>query len=225
MSKVTRASWRRIWQLGLGSALLLPTLCLATDVRLTGVTPGRSADLVIDGSSITLEVGESTPEGVKVLSADRDRAVVRVDGKTRTLSLTSGRPEVESRGGASGGATVVLSADGRGHFTTRALINGRSVRCLVDTGASLTTLSTATADSIGIDYANGAPTQSMTVNGIVDGWRVTLDSVRIGDVTVRDVDAVVVNNDTLPVALLGMNLLGRFDMYRQGDTLVLRRRR
>lgn len=225
MPEGIRGARRWIGWLGLGSVLLLPALSLATDVRLTGVTPGRSADLVIDGSAITVVVGESTPEGVKLLSADRDRAVVRVDGKTRTLSLSSGRPEAESPGGASGGATVVLSADSRGHFTTRALINGRSVRCLVDTGASLTTMSTATADSIGLDYENGTPMQSMTVNGVVDGWRVTLDSVRIGDVTVRDVDAVVVDNDSLPVALLGMNLLGRFDMYRQGDTLVLRRRR
>ena len=53
----------------------------------------------------------------------------------------------------------------------------------------------------------------------------SLASVRIGDVTVRNVDAVVVDNDTLPVVLLGMSFLGRFDMHRQGETLILRRRR
>ena len=63
------------------------------------------------------------------------------------------------------------------------------------------------------------------MNGVVNGWRVSLDSVRIGDMTVRDVDAMVVDNDTLPVGLLGMSFLGRFDMQRQGATLVLRRRR
>jgi aspartyl protease family protein len=54
---------------------------------------------------------------------------------------------------------------------------------------------------------------------------VSLASVRVGDVTVRDVDAIVVDNDTLPVGLLGMSFLGRFDMQRQGSTLVLRRSR
>lgn len=203
--------------------LLLASPSVATELRLVGVSPGRSADVVIDGTSITLEVGEATPEGVELLSADRDHAVVRVDGKTRTLSLTSERPGEAS--GTSGGATVVLSADGGGHFTTDAIINGRPVRCLIDTGATVTTLSTATADRIGLDYSHGAPTLGMTANGVVEGWRLPLDSVRIGDVTVRDVDAVVVDNDSLPVVLLGMNFLGQFDMHRQGDTLLLRRRR
>jgi len=42
---------------------------------------------------------------------------------------------------------------------------------------------------------------------------------------VHGVDAMVVDNDMLPIALLGMSFLGRFDMQRQGSTLVLRRRR
>jgi aspartyl protease family protein len=63
------------------------------------------------------------------------------------------------------------------------------------------------------------------VNGVVNGWRVSLDSVRVEEMTVRDVDAIVVDNDTLAVGLLGMSFLGRCDMQRQGSTLVLRRRR
>jgi aspartyl protease family protein len=219
---------RRPWEwAAAGLLLLLPELSLATDVHVVAVTPGRSADLVIDGAPVTLEVGEQTAEGVKLLSADRDRAVVRVDGKTKTLSLVAARPGgAGGGGGGSGGSsTVVLSTDGGGHFTTRCHINGRPVPCLVDTGATETTLSTASADGIGLDYEDGIPTQAMTVNGMVAGWRVSLDSVRIGDVNVRGVDAIVVDNDSLPVVLLGMSFLGRFDMHRQGSTLTLRRRR
>jgi aspartyl protease family protein len=204
--------------------LLLPTPCLATDVRLVAVTPGRSADLVINGGAITVEVGQETLEGVKLLSADRDRAVVRVDGKTRTLTL--GAEQRGTDGGATGGGgdTVTLSTDAGGHFTTRGWVNGRSIVWLVDTGASLTTLSTASADEVGLDYEHGTPTRAVTANGVVAGWRVSLDSVRIGDVTVRDIDAMVIDNETLPVALLGMNFLRRFDMQRQGSKLLLRRR-
>ena len=203
--------------------LLLPSLCLATDVRVVGLTPGRSADVVIDGDTVTLEVGEQSREGVKLLRADRDRAVLRVDGATRTLSLVAERPMVERSG--NGGGTVTLSTDGRGHFSTPGLINGQPASLLIDTGATMTTLSTASAERIGVDYVGGAPAKAMTVNGLVDAWRVSLDSVRIGDVTVRDVDALVVDNDSLPVVLLGMNFLGHFDMHRQGDSLVLRRHR
>jgi aspartyl protease family protein len=67
--------------------------------------------------------------------------------------------------------------------------------------------------------------KATTVNGVVQGWRVSLDTVRVGDTTVRDVDAMVVDNDTLPVGLLGMSFLGHFDMQRQGSILILRRRR
>jgi predicted aspartyl protease len=54
------------------------------------------------------------------------------------------------------------------------------------------------------------------------GWRLSLDSVRIGDTTLRDVDAMVVDNDTLPVGRLDMSC--RCDLQRPGSTLVLRRR-
>jgi aspartyl protease family protein len=205
-----------------GSLTALSAPCLATDVQVVAVTPGLSADVVIEGdAAITLEVGEATAEGVKLLQVDRAGAVLSVDGITKTLPLAAERSSVA---GATGSGTVTLSADARGQFFTSGAVNGRSVRFVVDTGATFTTLSRADARRVGLDYRGGAPAKSMTVNGVVNGWRVSLDSVSVGDTTVRDVDAIVVDNDTLPVGLLGMSFLGRFDMHRQGSTLVLRRR-
>lgn len=203
--------------------LVVAARCLATDVQVVGITPGRSADLVIDGTTITLEVGEETPDGVRLVQANLDSAVVKVDGRTRTLPLVA-RGEVPADAASTGG-TVTLSANASGQFTIQATINGRSVPCLVDTGATLTTLSPSSARHVGLDYRQGVPSRTMTVNGVVDGWRVSLDSVRIRDVMARNVDAIVVENDSLPVVLLGMSFLDRFDMHRQGPTLVLRRRR
>ena len=122
-------------------------------------------------------------------------------------------------------STITIAADTRGQFFTSGAVNGRPVDFIVDTGATLMTLSRADATRIGLDYRGGRPAKATTVNGVVHGWRVSLASVRVGDVTVRDVDAIVVDNDTLPVGLLGMSFLGRFDMQRQGSTLVLRRSR
>ena len=85
-------------------------------------------------------------------------------------------------------------------------------------------LSRPEATRIGVDYSSGRPAKVQTASGEAHGWRVSLDSVRVGEVTVRDVDAIVLDNDTLPVGLLGMSFLNRFDMHRQGPTLVLRRR-
>ena len=177
--------------------------------------------LIERGAPVTIEVGE-TVEGIKLLRADRASAVLSIDGITKTLPLVADSASV---GDPAGSGTVTLLADAGGQFFTSGTVNGRSVRFVVDTGATLTTLSRADAQRIGLDYRGGKPTRTTTANGVVNGWRMSLDSVRVGDTTVRDVDAMVVDNDTLPVGLLGMSFLGRFDMHRQGSTLVLRRRR
>ncbi len=212
---------RRIGSYVCGTLLLLPALCLATDVRVVAVTPGRSAEVVIEhGAPVTLEVGE-TVDGVKLLGANRSSAVLSVDGITRTLKLGEDPAAV---GEAVAAGTITLSADGRGQFFTTGTVNGRAVHFVVDTGATITALSRADAGRIGLDYRGGRPVQAMTVNGVVHGWSVSLGSVRVGDVTEHDVDAVVIDNDSLPLALLGMSFLGRFDMHRQGARLVLYRR-
>lgn len=205
------------------AALLMLAIGAAAeiDVQLVAVTPGVSAEVTISGSSpITIGIGE-TIEGVTVLSADRRGAVVRVNGVKRTLPLVAQRGST----GGGGGDSVTLRADAAGHFMTSGAVNGSSLRFVVDTGATYTAIDRANAERIGIDYERGTPVQTMTVNGAVRGWRVTLDSVEIGGSTERDVDAVVVDNDYLPFGLLGMSYLNRFDMQRNGSTLVLRRRR
>jgi len=196
--------------------LLVPAPSLATDVRVVAVTPGRSVDVEIDHAApITVEVGETTPEGVRVM---------RVDGTARTFSLVA-----DHGGGAGGGTepggTIMLAADSHGQFFATGSVNGRQMQFVVDTGATLTTLSRRDAQRLGVDYRRGALTKTVTANGVANGWRVSLASVQVGSTTVHDVDALVVDNDMLPIGLLGMSFLGRFDMQRQGSTLVLRRRR
>ena len=215
---------RRLPCFVVAASLTAVTPCAATDVRVVAVTPGRSVDVVIDHAApITVEVGETMPEGVRVLRVDRDSAVLRVDGVARTLSLVVDHSGLG--GGTEPGGTIMLAADPHGQFFTSGAINGRSVQFIVDTGATLTTLSRCDAQRLGVDYRRGMVAKTVTANGVVNGWRVSLTSVRVGDATVRDVDAIVVDNDLLPIALLGMSFLGRFDMQRQGATLVLRRRR
>ena len=209
----------RRYALGL---LLLPAFCSATEVYVVGVRTGRGVDLVIGRHApIKVDVGE-TVAGVKVLRVDTDGAVLSIDGKITALPLVA--PPASLRPDAAG-TSVTLSADARGQFFTAGVVNGRSMQFLVDTGATAVTLSRADARRINLDYREGASTSAVTVNGVVRGWRVTLDSVRIGRVTERDVEAVVVDNDSLPIGLLGASFLDRFDMRRDGATLVLRQRR
>ena len=204
------------------AALLFASPAAAIDVQITAVSPGLSAEVAIDGAPpITIDVGQ-TIDGVTLISADRRGAVVRVGGATRTLPLTANRGPV----GGGSGESITLRADAAGHFITNGSINGSRVRFLVDTGATSIALSRPLAEEIGINYRRGAPMLSQTANGVVRGWRVVLDSVSIGGTTVNDVEAVVADVDRggLSIALLGMTYLNRFDMRRQGSTLVLNRR-
>jgi aspartyl protease family protein len=84
-------------------------------------------------------------------------------------------------------------------------------------------LGSSEAQRMGIDYRRGQPVQLSTANGIARGWRLKLAAVRIGDVEVFEVDAVV-SEAPMPYVLLGNSFLTRFQMKRENDELVLERR-
>jgi aspartyl protease family protein len=117
----------------------------------------------------------------------------------------------------------VLPAGPGGHFMTDGQINGRTVQFMVDTGATTIAMSVADAKRIGLEYQNGQTVQMSTANGVTQGWRVTLNTVRVGDVMVSGVEAVV-SPGGMPYVLLGNSFLSRFQMNRNNDQMVLERR-
>lgn len=203
--------------------VLAPVAGWAADITVTALFNGKAVLVVDGGKPRTLASGDVTAEGVKLLSATSEAAVVEYNGQRRTLTLGDAtRIGVAST--ASGSGQVILTADARGHFVTTGLINGVSVRFLVDTGASSVALSTAEARRLGINYLAGTRAHASTANGIVPVYRVKLDTVRVGDITLNNVDADVVDGTGLNIALLGMTFLNRTQMKRDGDTLTLVRR-
>src|SRR5256886_16972643 len=100
MPRLDSASTRRHWPRAAGGVLLLPALSLATDVRVVAVTPGRSADVVIErGAPVTIEVGE-TVDGIKLLRVDRAGAVLSINGMTKTLPLVADSASVGDTAGS-----------------------------------------------------------------------------------------------------------------------------
>lgn len=108
------------------------------------------------------------------------------------------------------GAAVTLSGDLRGHFTVHPAIDGKRVRMVVDTGASVVALSEEDAAMVGIKVSKQDFTRSIaTANGVVAVAAVRLKEVRIGEIAVRDVEAVIVPRGKLGTSLLGMTFLKR----------------
>jgi aspartyl protease family protein len=115
----------------------------------------------------------------------------------------------------------VLYSDSAGHYLADGQINGVTLKFLVDTGASVVAMNSSDARQVGIDYKKGKRIPLHTANGIVHGYQVVINSLKMGGVTLHQVDAVVNEGDSPPVVLLGMSALNRLDMKREGITLTL----
>jgi aspartyl protease family protein len=203
--------------------LLLTTPPLwAQSVALTGMLGGRAL-LIVDGAPPKPVSAGDSYKGVKVLSTEGDVAVLEIAGKRHSLRVGDAPASVGARGSAEGGSRVVLSAGSGGHFLTQGQINGTSVPMVVDTGASVVSLSTQEADRVGLNYKAGQQVHMSTANGVIPAWRIKLASVRVGDVLVYDVDSVV-SSGAMPYVLLGNSFLSRFQMTRSNDQMVLEKR-
>ena len=201
-------------------------LCLAgaagaQTVSMSGAFTGKAL-LIIDGSPRTVAVGD-TVQGVRLVSVTGSDAVVEVKGRRATLVLGGAQVSIGSAGGGAGGSKIVLTAGSGGHFVTSGSINGKAVRFMVDTGASMVGLGAAEAEALGIDYRRGQRGMAGTANGAVAAYIVQLASVRVGDVTVYNVDALV-TPVAMPYVLLGNSFLNRFQMKRENDLMTLDRR-
>lgn len=200
-------------------ALVAPPAA-AADVALIGVVPGKAAVLAIDGGNPKLvKIGRSW-QGIRVIAVDKQHAVVEVDGSQQRLPLGQ---HYRSGSATSDRQKVVLAADPRGHFLTDGAVNGGRVRFILDTGATVVALPGVDANRLGIDYRKGRQGTINTANGTTTAWGIQLDSVKVGDIELRNVDAVVVESG-LEIALLGMTFLNRVEMKRDGSMMTLIRR-
>ena len=228
-----RAGRFRTWRARLSSvkmclraASLLAAFCLAPSwahaqsVGIAGML-GTKALLVVDTHPPRALAAGDEFQGVKVISIDKDEATVEVLGKRRVLRLGEAPVSVGGRGGS--GKRVVLMADSRGHFVNTGTINGRVMQYMVDTGASTVAIGRTDADRLGLNYQKGQPVRMNTANGVAQGWRMKLDSVRIGDVEVFGVEAVI-TPQSMPYVLLGNSFLTEFQMTRINDQMVLEKR-
>lgn len=194
----------------------------AADIDVIGLTAGKAMVIINGGKPRMLAAGQTSPEGVKLLAATSESATFEFAGKRQTL--TTGQHGALGSAASSGGGSVSVTADSRGHFITTGTVNGISMRFLVDTGASSVALSVDDAKRAGVNYLAGARGRVQTANGIAVAHMVKLDSVRVGDISMNNVDAMVIDSDKLGISLLGMSFLNRMEMKRNGDTLTLIKR-
>ena len=188
-----------------------------TQVNVVGLFKGKALVMVNNGKPQTLSVGQTSGE-VKLIASDSQTATFQIEGKRRTLSMG----QAASVAGAVGAiASVTLYANGGGHHEGEAIINGSPLKYVVDTGATTVAMNSGDAKYAHIDYTKGEPMQASTANGLVSGYRVMLSSVKLGGITLNNVEAAVLEGGFPQEVLLGNSALTRLDMKREGIALTL----
>ena len=205
--------------------LLVSTGAGALDVNVVSLFPNKAVVQIDGGAPQTLLVGQKTVEGVVLVSLDRDGAtfdIATFDIQRQRMALGLGRARMNT---GSSAASVMVTTDERGHLVTNGQVNGVPIRFTVDTGATFVTFPASEARRLGLDYLKGQKMLMNAATGSAVAYRVKLDAVRAGGVTVNGVDAVVMEGDGLSGALLGMSFLNRMEIIkRQGEIMTLTKR-
>lgn len=189
-----------------------------TQVNIVGLFSNKAVLIINGDKPKTLSVGQ-TSNGVKLLAADSQAATLQIEGNTKRL----GMGQAASMAGKSSGtiASAVLYANSQGHYVSDCQINGASLKFLLDTGATTVALNSGDAKFANIDYKRGEPMQMSTANGVVTAYRVTIATLKIGGLTLNQVEASVLEGGSPPLVLMGMSALSRVDMKREDIALTL----
>ena len=180
---------------------------------------GDRALLVVNGQPHTVAMG-GTVAGVRLLRWSGDEAEVEVAGARSRLRVGGTPAQIGAARAPAAAREIVMTASSGGHFTPAGAINGQAVRFVVDTGATLVSMGKDEALRLNLDLSGARNGVSQTANGPVAVQIVVLDRVRVGEVEINNVGAVVLPQP-LPFILLGNSFLSRFQMRRDNDVMRL----
>lgn len=189
---------------------------------------------------------------IQVLGLFKNKAIVKIDGKQRTLKIGKRSPEGVILISADS-YTAILDIDGKeqefklgrhvstsfkkkelaeakimpvnGMYSTTGFINGSPVNFLIDTGATWIAMNANQARSLGINFRYiGKRGAASTANGVVTVYRVVLDKVKVGEIVLTNVEAGVLEGNSPREVLLGNSFLNRVEMQRQGQVMLLKQK-
>jgi len=208
--------WATLMTLSL--LMLAAQVCAEPTSVVVEALMGKAAVLMIDGQRKMLGEGESFA-GVTLITTQAMTATVEIDGRTETVGLSQ---HVATTYQKREERVVTIARDSKMQYQTNAIINGRRVLVLVDTGANVVAISSSQAKTLGVNYiVDGTPSQVETASGVTDAHSVTLQSVSVGGLQVDYVPATVVEGAYPATILLGMSYLRHVKMQENDGILSL----
>ena len=227
--------------------LLFPLVAIAQSVALRGVS-GNNVLLSVDGSPPRFIREGKKIGGVKIekvfsnhatfsIGEDRFNLSVgdtRANSKGKVATIRQNQVNTSTRSVETitalarhslGKTTMTIQANTGGHFLTTGKINQKSVRFLVDTGATTIAMNTETAKLLGVEYEQGTKISSNTANGTVPGYLINLKKVSVGDIVLKNVSASVLESEAgdsaEDIILLGMSFLSQLKLTTEKNILTL----
>jgi len=177
------------------------------------------AMVLVNNEQHLLKVGGSSISGVNLIKASSKYAILEINGKRSKYSLGN---RVSTSYAQADKKKVQIYRDGNNMFRTVGSINGYTVDFLVDTGASVVALNSALAKRLGVQYKlTGKQTIVATASGKELAYSISLDKVKIGEIMLRNIDAVVIEGNEPSTPLLGMSYLGRLTLKNEDQFLEL----
>ncbi len=197
--------------------VLSPTMAQQDSVKIIALFNNKAL-LMVNGNQKIVKKGE-TFNGVKLKSSSSRGALVRFsDGQEKMLNINQ---SISHGFVAPDKSKVKVYANKSGMFMIQGKINGRSTQFLLDTGATSVALSQNEADRLGLAYESSQRKYVSTASEVVPVWNIKLDHVTVGDISVANVDAVVLEGSQPRNPLLGMSFLQHLKLNRNGTVMTL----
>ncbi len=178
----------------------------------------NKALLMVNGEQKLVRKGEVF-NGIKLISSTARGALVGFsDGQQKMLNINQSISHGYSKRDKS---KVTVYANQSGMFMVQGKINGQTTNFLLDTGATTVAISQTEADRLGLAYESSKRKYVRTASEVVPVWDIKLDHITVGDISVTNVDAVVLEGSQPNNPLLGMSFLQHLKLNRNGAVMTL----
>ncbi len=204
------------------AALLVLLVCMtiasnvysAPKIKYRGMLSGKAL-IKVDGRLIKLTSGQTSKNGVKLLSANLEAIVVLVEGKRYRYKKYSSQGTILAEE-----VTLIRDPDSSSYWA-KGRINGKDVTFLIDTGASDVVMNKVQAKALKIKWGK-EKIQIITATRTETAYMVTLDTVSVGDIELQNISAVITMHKYPPSPLLGLSFLHHVEIIQENKQMTLK---
>ncbi len=193
---------------------IAPNVYSAPKIKYRGMLSGKAL-IKVDGRLIKLTSGQTSKNGVKLLSANLEAIVVLVEGKRYRYKKYSNQGTILAE------EVTLIRDPGSSGYWAKGRINGKDVTFLIDTGASHVVMNKDQARAFKIKRGN-KKIQVSTATKTETAYQVTLDTVSVGDFELQNIPAIITKHKYPPYPLLGMSFLRHVEINQKNEQMTLK---